>query len=40
MFEAQANAVVGSKKSKSKTMIDRDKQRHMKDGGGRAKPLP
>ena len=27
--------VVGSKRSKSGTMIDRDKRRRMKDGGGR-----
>ena len=40
MVEAKANVVVGSKRSKSETMIDRDKRRRMKDGGGRRKPSP
>ena len=32
--------VVGSKRSKSGTMIDKDMRRRMKDGGGRRKPSP
>ena len=40
MFEAQASVVVGSKRSKSEMMIDRDKRRWMKRGGGRRKPSP
>ena len=40
MFEAQASVVVGSKRSKSETMIDRDKRRRMKKGGGRHEPSP
>ena len=39
MFEAQANVVVGSKRSKSGTMIDQDKQRRMKDSGSYREPI-
>ena len=33
IFEAQANVVVQSKRSKSETMIDRDNRRRMQGGG-------
>ena len=39
MFYVQANVVVGPKRSKSGTMIDRDKRRRMKDGGSKCKSL-
>ena len=38
MFEAQASVLVGFKRSKSGTMIDRDKRGRMMDGGDRRKP--
>ena len=38
MFEEQTNVAVGSKRSKSETMIDGDKRRRLKDGSGSRYP--